>query len=192
MRIQLLILGFMRTTITYNFPVNAITRLLIWNRTVLVMITMTRFLISIFKFFLPTDSFVILNEAKHLHVTFIWQPEKSEDVKKLLMIYQSSVSSFCYTLHYFALLYFALLHFTFLHCNLLHLPEVSISTHDLINHVTYFAQRSQLLKIQNLNLKCLENQKRPSNLNTEEMCACNSMVAFWGTHISSLVIYVLK
>ena len=40
------------------------------------------FLSPFFLFSLPTDSFMILSESKHLHVTFIRQPEKSEDVKE--------------------------------------------------------------------------------------------------------------
>ena len=138
-------------------------------------------------FFLPTDSFMILSESKHLLVTFIWQPEKSEDVKKLLLIYLSSVSSFCCPLLYATLNYFLCFAcllcftFTFLHFSLLHLPEVSISTNDLTNRVGF--------KIWTLNAWKI----RIDQAICEEMCASNSMVAFWGTHISrSLVIYVFQ
>ena len=63
-------------------------------------------------FFLPTDSFMIVSESKHLHVTFIWQPEKSEDVEELFMYHLWVVST---TLNC-TLLYITLLCFTLLSC----------------------------------------------------------------------------
>ena len=110
-------------------------------------------------FFLPTDSFMILSESKHLLVTFIWQPEKSEDVKKLLLIYLSSVSSFCCPLLYATLNYFALFCLALLH---LYFPTLQFTSFTRgFNKHKWFDKSCRL---QNLNLKCLVNQNRPSNL----------------------------
>ena len=115
-------------------------------------------------FFLPTDSFMILSESKHLHVTFIWQPEKSEDVKKLLLVYRSSVSSFCYSLLYITLnnYYFALFCLVLLHLYFQTFPTLQFTSFARgFNKLKWLDKSSRL---QNLKLKCLENQNQPSNL----------------------------